>query len=149
MQSQVEYNSQDETDKKNLDLPQIKKDIETSWLYFQHNISRYNKFYAFTFKTALTNADIDKLALLGKPPIEFPILEAHISRLLGEFAKQQPQLDVFAAEGLAIGKVDDSYIQLLKIIQAHLNEIFFSSANDQFTYNIYNDLLGGVTALAK
>jgi hypothetical protein len=150
MQDVVETSgSQDTMDAKNVDLPAIKKDIETSWLYFQDNIIRYNKLYAFTFKTALTNADIDKLALLGKPPIEFPILEAHISRLRGEFAKQQPMIDVHAAEGLSIGKMDDSYLQLLKVIQAHLNEIFFAADNDNFTYDVYSDTLAGGWSVAK
>ncbi len=150
MQSTVSGDvTQGELDGKNADLPEIKKDIETSWLYFQDNINRYNEFYAFTFKTALTNADIDKLAMLGKPPIEFPILEAHISRLRGEFAKQQPQIDVHAAEGLAVGKIDDSYIQLMKVVQAHLNEIFFSAENDEFTYDIYSDTLAGGFSVAK
>jgi hypothetical protein len=141
--------SQEELDAKNLELPQIKKDIETSWLYFQDNIKRYNEFYAFVFKTALSNADTDKLALLGKPPIEFPILEAHISRLRGEFAKQQPMIDVHAAEGLTIGKVDDSYLKLLKVVEAHLKEVLFNSNTDEFTYDVYSDLLAGGFSVAK
>ena len=129
-------NPEHESTPTNLGLAAIKKDIENSWKYFQDNYKRYEDLYKFVFKTALSDADKDKLAMLGKPPIEFPILEAYISRLRGEFSKQQPQIDVHAAEGLAIGRIDDEYIKLMKVIQAHLNEIFFEADNDEFTYDI-------------
>ncbi len=132
-----------------LGLESIKNDIETSWLYFEDNYRLYQKLYTFVFKTALTEADLQKLSRLGKPPIEFPILEAYISRLRGEFAKQQPQIDVHAAEGLAIGRIDDEYVKLMKVIQAHLNEIFFEADNDEFTYDIYSDTLAGGFSVAK
>lgn len=141
--------TQIDAEKTELDLPRIKKDIETSWKYFDDNCKRYNEFYNMVFKTALSQADRETLAKLGKPPLEFPILEAYISRLRGEFAKQQPQIDVHAAEGLAIGKVDDEYIRLIKVIQAHLNEIFFTADNDEFTYDVYSDTLAGGFSVAR
>ncbi len=132
-----------------LSLATIKKNIEDAWKYFEANYNRYNDFYNFVFKTALTDDDRATLSRLGKPIIEFPILEAYISRLRGEFSKQQPQIDVRAAEGLAIGKLNDDYLKLLNVIQAHLNEIFFEADNDEFTYDIYSDTLAGGFSVAK
>ena len=142
-------NTEENKEKGILNLASIKKDIEASWKYFEANYARYNEFYNFVFKTALTDDDRNTLSRLGKPVIEFPILEAYISRLRGEFAKQQPEIDVHAAEGLAIGKVDDQYIQLMKILQAHLNEIFFEADNDEFSYDVYSDTLAGGFSVAK
>lgn len=142
-------NPENESTPNKLGLADIKKDIETSWEYFEDNYQRYQDLYTFVFKTALSDADIQKLSLLGKPPVEFPILEAYISRLRGEFAKQRPQIDVHAAEGLGIGRIDDEYIKLMKVIQAHLNEIFFEADNDEFTYDIYSDTLAGGFSVAK
>ncbi len=138
-----------ESDKKNLKLPEIKKDIEISYKYFEANFERYREFYVFVFKTSVSDADREKLALIGKPDIEFPILEAYISRLRGEFSKQQPQIDVHAAEGLSIGRMDESYIKLMKVVQAHLNEIFFEADCDEFTYDIYSDTMAGGFSVAK
>ena len=87
--------------------------------------------------------------LLASSPIEAPILEAYINRLRGEFSKQEPSIDVFAAEGLSIGKVDDDYLQLLKVIQAHLNEVFFCADNDNFSYDTFSDTLAGGFSVAK
>ncbi len=141
--------AEDIPDRGNMNLATIKKDIEISRKYFADNEKRYRDFYIMVFKTALSDADRDNLALIGKPAIEFPILEAYISRLRGEFSKQQPQIDVHAAEGLAVGHVDDEYLKLLKVIQAHLNEIFFEADNDEFSYDIYSDTLAGGYSVAK
>lgn len=130
-------------------LLDIKKDIETSYKWFEENYKRYQEFYIFVYKSTLSDAEKDNLALLGKPPLEFPILEAYISRLRGEFAKQQPSIDVHAAEGFTVGHIDDDYIKLLKVIQAHLSEIFFEANNDEFTYDIYSDTLAGGFSVAK
>ena len=130
-------------------LQQIKKDVEEAYKSFVENYKRYQEYYIFVFKSSLSDAEISNLNLMGKPPLEFNILEAYISRLRGEFSKQQPQLDVHAAEGLTLGKIDDDYKKLLSVIQAHLNEIFFSADNDQFTYDIYSDTLAGGFSVAK
>ena len=136
-------------DKNNLTLANIKKDIEVSYKYFEKNYHRYREFYILTFKSGLSEADRDNLAMIGKPPIEAPVLEAHISRLRGEFSKQEPSIDVRAAEGLTLGKIDDDYLQLMNVIQAHLNEIIFESENDNFSYDIYSDILAGGFSVAK
>lgn len=140
---------QDIPDRGKLNLATIKKDIQTSYKWFEPNYKRYREFYILVFKTALSDAEKDNLNLIGKPPIEFPVLEAYVSRLRGEFSKQQPQIDVHAAEGLALGHVDEDYLKLLKVIQAHLNEVFFEANNDNFTYDIYSDTLAGGFSVAK
>lgn len=142
-------NGLDEAGKDAVGFAAIKKDIEDSYKYFEENYKHYKHMMTFIFKSALSDDDRNTLAQLGKPAIEFPILEAYISRIRGEFIKQQPQIDVHAAEGLAIGKVDDEYVQLLKIIQAHLNEIFFAADNDEFSYDIFTDGLAGGFGVAE
>lgn len=132
-----------------LDLPSIKKDIETSYKYFTENAKRYREFYIMVFKSALTDADKDNLHLIGKPPIEFPILEAYISRERGEFAKAEPQIEICAAEGLAIGRIDDAYIQLMKILQAHISEIIAQADSNNFSDEMLNDTMGGGFGVAK
>ena len=83
--------AEDIPDRGNMNLATIKKDIEVWDKYFHDNAKRYRDFYIMVFKTALSQEDRDNLHLIGKPAIEFPILEAYISRLRGEFSKQQPR----------------------------------------------------------
>ncbi len=130
-------------------LASIKHDIEVSYKYFQPNYKRYHEFYDFVFRTAISAADIEKLKDLGKPPIESPLLEAYLSRLRGEFAKQSPNIDVHPAEGLMLNKLSPQYLQTLKMLQAHLNEILLESSNDEFEYDMYSDILAGGFGVAR
>lgn len=133
----------------NMSLRSIKKDIEASYKSFHDNAKRYRDFFILVFKTALTDADKDNLAIIGKPPIESPILEAYISREVGEFAKHRPQIDVHAAEGLAIGHIDDEQIRLMKVIQAHITEILNTADAENFSDDILDDTMGGGYGVAK
>lgn len=138
-----------ERDPNAIDLASIKDDVEVSRAYFEPNFKRYNEFISFVFKTAISSEDIQKLKDLGKPPIEAPILEAYISRLRGEFSKQQPNLDVHPAEGLRLSRLSPQMLQTIKVAQAHVSEILFESSNDEFEYNMYSDVLAGGFGVAK
>mgnify|MGYP001575058535 CR=1 FL=1 len=124
-------------------LPYLKKCVDESREYFQENIDRYNEFMQFVFKTSLTDQDKNTLEATGKPTIEFNIVEAFISRLRGEFAKQEPSLTVRAADGIPISMLTPDFIELINVVEAHLRAIFFDAANDKLEYNIYSDLLAG------
>ena len=124
-------------------LDEIKKNIEAAHDYWLPNTERYNQFMKFVFETSLSSEDRDKLDVLQKPAVEFNILEAMISRLRGEFAKQEPSIVVRASEGVRVEELTPEFIRTLQVIEAHLREIFFDATNDSLEYNIYSDLLAG------
>ncbi len=131
-----------------LSLADIKKDIQVSYKYFEKNYKRFREFFKMTFDTALSQADKDSLTLVGKPPIEFGIFEAYTSRLAGEFSKQRPTINVHAAEGLRIGKLDDDYLKLMKVAQAHIDEIFLQADSEGFSDDVYCDTTNGGFSVA-
>src|SRR4249920_2532939 len=118
-------------------LPQLKEMVEASYLYFRKNSERYSEFMRFVFDTSLTSDDITKLISLGKPTLEFNVLEAMVSRLRGEFAKQEPGIMVRAADGVPIEKLTPDFIKMLDVIEAYLREIITDSSNDGLQYNVY------------
>jgi len=124
-------------------LPEMKENVEASRNYFQKNIERFYEFMKFVFETSIDGNDEAKLAILQKPIIEFNILEAMISRLRGEFSKQEPSLNVRAADGVRVEELTPEFLETIKVLEAHLREIFFDSSNDSLEYNIYSDLLAG------
>lgn len=124
-------------------LPMIKKNIENWHEYFDSNFKRYNEFMKFVFETSITNADQTALDILKKPNIEFNILESQLSRLRGEFSKHEPSLIVKAADGIRPQDLTPTFLRTMEVIQGHLNEIFFNSANDSLEYVIYSDILAG------
>ena len=124
-------------------LEKIKKLVENSYQNFIDNFNRYNLFTKFVFKTSLTTDDITKLDILNKPPLEFNILEAIISRLRGEFAKHEPSINVRASEGVKIEQLTPEFLATIKVIEEHFRAIFNDATNDCLDYNIYTDLLAG------
>lgn len=134
----------DEIAKKHTEkLPELKKSVEEAQQYFRENVERFNKYLNFVFKSSLNDDEAATLAERGFPTIEFNILEAIVSRLRGEFAKQQPSLTVRAADGVPLSMLDESFIELIDVIEAHLRAVFFDGTNDMLAYNVYTDALAG------
>ncbi len=130
-------------------LQDIKDNIRDACEYFKKNADRFHEYKKFVFDTSLSNDDLNKLSILGKPPVEFNILEAMISRLRGEFAKQEPNLTVRAADGVRVADLTPELVETIEVVEGHLREIFFDASNDSFENNVYNDELGGGYSVAK
>ncbi len=118
-------------------LKRIKKNVERSEVYFRDNVKRYHKFQKFVFKTSISDDEESSLKAMGKPIIEFNITNAPISRLCGEFSKQEPSIYVSAEEG---AQVDE---QTINVVEGHLRHILFESKKHNTQYNVYRDQLSG------
>lgn len=134
---------------KELELEDIKKKIESSWQYFGHNYNRFYKFKKFVFNTSLTVDDLNALQTLKKPELEFNTLEAYISRLLGEFATQEPSITVRAADGMSSEQITEQFLMTMDIVEAHCRHIITDVSNDNLQYQVYNDQLGGGFAVLR
>jgi hypothetical protein len=124
-------------------LARIKANVEKSYLYFKPNYDRFNGFRKQIFNTMLDSETIALLKNLRKPQIEFNILEAYISRLRGEFAKQEPSFEVMAGDE---GPVD---VEVIETVHGHLKHILCEANKDGFEYEIYTDTLSGGFSVVK
>ncbi len=136
-------------DKHKARLEDIKNKIQISYDYFKNNCDRYHEFIHFVFNSSMDPQSIQKLSTMQKPALEFNILEAMISRLRGEFAKQEPSLTVRAADGIHVDDLTPQFLGFMEVLEAHLKEIFFEAANDSLEYNLYSDLLAGGFSVAE
>ncbi len=127
----------DEAKKKENELERIKDNVRKAYEYFKPNYDRFNDFRRFIFETSLTNDEITLLATLGKPQLEFNILEAYISRLLGEFSKQEPDIEVNA------DNPDKADPLMIRVIEMHLRHALSDSNNQHTRYEVYKDVLSG------
>lgn len=118
-------------------LSAIKKNIEKSREYFQENVKRFNYFRQFVFQSSLSEADRVALRETNKPILEFNSLEAFISRLRGEFSKQEPSV--------AVRLLDHSGLDpnLPLILEGHLRSIFDEANHNGCSYEVYTDILSG------
>jgi hypothetical protein len=124
------------------ELERIKTNVRRAYDYFKPNYDRYNEFRRFVFESSLRGEEITLLETLSKPQLEFNVLEAYISRLLGEFSKQEPDIEVSADDE---NSADPATI---KVLEQHLRHTLTDSQNYHTRYEVYKDLLsGGFSAL--
>ena len=126
------------------ELKRIKKNINNAREYFQPNYNRFNEFRKFVFKSSLSDSDLTLLDSLNKPQVEFNVLEAYVSRLRGEFSKQEPSIEV--SQNNNEQQIDP---KLIEFLEGHLRYILFEANNDSFEYQVYTDGLSGGFSVVK
>lgn len=124
-------------------LSRIKETVKKSHDYFKPNYDRYNEFRRFVFESSLKSEEITLLMTLSKPQLEFNVLEAYISRLLGEFSKQEPDIEVSADDQNNADPVT------IKVLEQHLRHLSSDSNNHHTKYEVYKDLLSGGFSVFK
>ena len=124
-------------------LERVKKNVSKSYMYFKDNYDRYHDYRKYVFKETINQQQRAMLQRLHRPIIEFNILDAYISRLLGEFSKHEPSIEVSPAEGVPVDQA------VLDIVEGHLRHILHTANKDNFSYNVYQDILSGGFSVAK
>lgn len=124
-------------------LERIKGSVRNSYESFKSNYDRFNSSRRFIFETSLSDADITLLTTLSKPQLEFNVLEAYISRLLGEFGKQEPSISVGAQDQ---SRADPATISL---VEQHIRHELCDDENQEIFYQIFKDLISGGFSVFK
>lgn len=119
------------------ELKRLVETVENVEEYMRPNFNRWHMFRKFTFKTSITEEDKTVSTLLNKPMLEFNMGEAYVSRLRGEFFKQEPSIEVMAAYDQNINPV------LIKTVEGHMRSLLCDANNDSFEYDVYTDILTG------
>ncbi len=131
-----------EMEEKN-ELRRIKGNVDKAYQYFKPNYDRYNYFRKFVFDTTIDEETSQLYNTLKKPALEFNILESYISRLRGEFSKQEPSIQVIGG--------DEEHVdpQTIHVVQGHCKHILDEANKDGFEYNVYTDTLSGGFSVGK
>lgn len=124
-------------------LERIKKNVKNSYEGFMPNYDRFNEFRKFIFETSLSQDDITMLTDVSKPQIEFNVTEAYISRLMGEFSKQEPSVSVYTE--------DENLVDPLTahVTEQHIRHILLDSKNHNTRWELMKDLYSGGFSVAK
>jgi len=125
------------------DLERVKKNIRQSHDYFKDNFKRYHEYRNYVYKSSLSENQKAMLRELHRPILELNLLPAHIASLLGEFAKQEPGIEVTPAEGVPV-KYD-----VLEVVEGHLRHIIHQANKDSFSYEMYKTMISGGFSVAK
>lgn len=124
-------------------LPKIKNRVRNAHDYFKENYDRYNEFIRFVFESNLTGDEVTLLQTMNRPQLEFNALESRISRLLGEFSKQEPDIAVMADDEQKADWLT------MKVVEQHLRHVLLDIGNEHTRYQVYKDLLAGGFSVIK
>jgi hypothetical protein len=124
-------------------LGKIKNRVRNAHDYFKENYDRYNEFIRFVFESNLSGDEITLLQSINRPQLEFNILESRISRLLGEFSKQEPDIYVTADDETKADALT------MKVVEMHLRHTLLDIGNEHTRYEVYKDLLAGGFSVFK
>ncbi len=125
------------------ELSRIKENVSISYLYFKDNVNRYHDYRKFVFDTSINDDQRAVLQSQNKPVIEFNILEAYISRLLGEFIQHEPSIEVTPAEGIPVGH------EVIETVEGFIRHIVYEANKNSMSYEVYKDLLSGGFSVIK
>ncbi len=131
------------TQKDQVQLDRIKKSIEKSHDYEEDNARRWHDFQKFIFLTSIRDEDRAILEDLKKPQIEFNVLEAFISRLCGEFSKQQPSIEAYT-----IGQ-DQVAPPTVEMVEGYFRNMEYEARHNGTANRLYKDQLSGGYSVAK
>lgn len=121
----------------------MKSNVTNAYENFRHNYNRFNEYRTFFFKTSINDDDEALLRELNKPVIETNLGESYISRQMGEFAKQEPSIEVRAAYG---EEIDTSAIE---IVDGYMRHTLADSNKKNFEYRVMDDLYSGGWSVMK
>lgn len=130
-------------------LKDLKEKVENWQEYFKDNNDRYHDFINMVFNTSLTPEECAKLKKLGKPPLEFNILESFVSNLRGEFSNQTPTINVSPDDTLDPAWLTESYFKMIDVIEGYLRDTIANPKNDGLQDKFYRDTLAGGFSVAR
>jgi hypothetical protein len=118
-------------------LQRIKKNIQRDHEHNKANNDRFHKFKTFSNKTTISQDEADRLEALQKPVIEFNMSNAPVSRLYGEFYKQEPGIYVKSAPG----KKHHPY--LCEFLEGRIRYVLAKAKQEDTQGTLYLDALEG------
>lgn len=121
-----------------LKLNYLKDKIEFSRTYFEENNTRFNKFKSMVFDTSLDAKMISALNLTSRPVLEFNILWAFVSRILGDFSKQEPSVKVDQTESNM--RPDP---QMIEFFRGHFLALLDHANREQMQSKVLKDTIAG------
>ena len=124
-------------------LPELKKMVETAYIYFRDNNQRFRDYKNYVFRETLNEQQKSMLTTLGRPQLEFNLGAANINRKVGEFSMHEPSICVSPAEGQPIDEA------IIETVEGNIRHKVQDANKNNFSVEIYKDMLGGGFSAGK
>jgi portal protein len=118
------------------EFKRLKKLIEDAENYFSENKKKFIKNKKFLYESTLTDDDLNILRSQGKPELTVNIIGAIVSRLIGEWSKQAPSINVKANGNPELATQEE-------IVEGSLRYTFCTNDMEYTNYLTFKDSLCG------
>jgi hypothetical protein len=125
------------------ELPDLKKLVETSYIYFKDNNTRFREYKNYVFRECLNEQQKSMLTTLSRPQLEFNIGAANINRKIGEFSQHEPSIVVSPSEGMPVNA------ELIDVVEGNIRHKIDDANKSNMSTEIYKDMLGGGFSAGK
>jgi hypothetical protein len=126
-------------------LEEFQDKVRSSAEYWRTNYATFNNYKKYIYLSSLDKEALAALQITKKPNIECNVMEAYVSRLRGEFAKQMPSVKVSSSDGAT---PEDA--AMVDNIEGHLRyELNENKHHGKAKYDIYSDMLTGGFSVGK
>lgn len=126
------------------ELEGLKKLVLNTNSYSSHNYERFNEFRKLAFETSITEEEKNTNNDLDRPNIEANVTTAYISRLCGEFSKQEPSIEVAFDENSS-----GLNPEIIPVVEGHIRHILDDAKKSNTQYHTYRDGLSGGFSVMK
>lgn len=130
-------------------LAELKKNVEEAHAYFGENITRYEKFMQFVFKSTLDDDRRSTLKDRGMPDLEFNIMECQVNSVKGEFEEQEPSPKLRIADGIPLSMFTPQLMQTMEVLEGHFKSIMSDNKVASVLYKVRSEQLGGGYSVIK
>jgi hypothetical protein len=118
-------------------LESLKDSVKRWHEYWQQNIIRFQQQKKFVYYSTISEDEKAALDDIGQPKIQCNIIEAFLSRICGEFSKQEPSMKV----GSEVYTNDSS--QMVDIVESHIRFAEDEARKNGVADEVLKDLAGG------
>jgi hypothetical protein len=122
-----------------------KSNIKDSYQYNMPNCIQYNDWMKFIFQTTLSGSDLAVARELKRTSLEFNMLEAYINKICGEFAKQEPSIEVRQSDN----PLKQVPAELTYLLEGYFRAILDDCNKDNLQYLIFREMVAGGFSAAK
>lgn len=124
-------------DKSQKKLEQIKKNVHKSYLYTQDMRGYFNKMKKFVHATTIDNQEQQTLHELKIPPIQFNIVEPYVSRIQGEFSKNEVGAVISAKDNAEVN------VEQINLTEGIIRNAYYESKEKNVQFDCLGDVLVG------
>ena len=133
------------------ELHRIKKNIENAYQGFEDNYESYTRWRNFIFVDTLSDGQKSINNQIQRPNVQFNMIEAYLSRLVGEVSKDEPSPIISSSDDYVPSNEQEAQIQVkqIEVLEGYARHLLTEANKNGLQTFILRDTFSGGMASVK